>query len=292
MTLPPTLEPHWRRCWLPSGLLPQHESIASLTPLELNDPTTCHYLRAVCRVKTGEWLTGVSPPANNDLKDQGWCYPVQVQAASRTAITLGVALHAGKPSPTSPWPWKLGLACGFLKEAVWDELLPQATALGVDVIQPLLTERTQNPQHANDRISKRAERTHTLLATAALQCERATLPQLAKPKALRDWLTDLSHHDGVVVFRERFSATTPILKIVGEWQGLHILNTQPTLWCVVGPEGGWSDAEAEQWDALALSHFQDEVKQTHFWQTCISPWILRSELAAIASLTLLSVSFL
>jgi 16S rRNA (uracil1498-N3)-methyltransferase len=185
----------------------------------------------------------------------------------------------------------LGLTCGFLKEAAWDELLPQATALGVDVIQPLLTERTQNPQHATERTQKRAERTQTLLATAALQCERGSLPQVAPPLALHAWLNNLSPHDGVVVFRERFATTTQITKLMSEWQAQITSTTAtPTLWCVVGPEGGWSNTEVAHWDKLAMPCPQGVKRQVNLWQICISPWVLRSELAAVAGLSLLNAS--
>jgi RsmE family RNA methyltransferase len=281
-------DPHWRRCWLPHGLLPSEGEPASLTTLELAQPDTCHYLRTVCRVKTGDWLTGVSPASVDEPQGQGWQYPIQVQAVTRTTVTVAIALQAGSPCHSSPWPWRLGLACGYLKEAAWDELLPQATALGVDVIQPLLTERTQNQHQASERTQKRAERIQTLLATAALQCERGTLPQVATPLALHAWLSQLPHHDGAVVLRERFASTTALSQIMSEWRTHLTPNTTPTLWCVVGPEGGWSDDEAKQWDALATTSQCDT--QTSFWQLSVSPWVLRSELAAMAGLALLSAS--
>lgn len=82
----------------------------------------------------------------------------------------------------------LYLAIAFTKNASRNEwLLEKATELGVSVIQPLTTQRTE-------RIHQKEERWQNILISAMLQSQQYYLPVLEKPKELKNILEDVKNY--------------------------------------------------------------------------------------------------
>jgi 16S rRNA (uracil1498-N3)-methyltransferase len=121
----------------------------------------------------------------------------------------------------------LGLA--LLPAARFDDVVQQATELGVDVIQPLVTART-NVHLAPDDQPDKLERWLKKAREAVRQCGRALEPELRPPVALAEWL-NVRDDATWALFDRGGSDALPPLPEAGEVRLL------------VGPEGGWDDAE-------------------------------------------------
>ena len=151
---------------------------------------------------------------------------------------------------------RLGLGLALIRRG-FEDALRMACELGVDEIQPLRADRS-TPQ-AEDR----PERWATILQEAVEQCERLWLPTLKPACNLAQWPNS---SDPVAVGVTR-RADTPALS---DWlKQTTNDNDNGMVWLLVGPEGGWSDAE-------------DQLFTTRGWQPVqLGSSILRSSTAAV-----------
>jgi 16S rRNA (uracil1498-N3)-methyltransferase len=145
------------------------------------------------------------------------------------------------------------LAFCLLKRDATDLVVQKATELGVSVLLPVLSERTNASATNMDRLL-------AIATEAAEQSERLTVPALHKPQALGALLAGWPADRTLAAALERENAPSP----AGQG-GL-----------LVGPEGGFSRGEL---DALRAAPFIQAVS--------LGPRILRAETAAIAGLALL-----
>jgi len=178
-------------------------------------PAQQHYLQRVRRLKVGDPILVV-------FQGQLW----------QTTWTGDVTLHLQHClMPTPPSRFYLHLGIGIPKQG-FDELLYTLTELGVARITPLITERTVARP---DWGSQRWQRWQRICQEAAEQSEQLYLPQLDPPTPLQPWLKTLTDPPWVAVTRE----SLPHLS--------QLLSTRPRspLLILTGPEGGWSDAERQ-----------------------------------------------
>ena len=139
----------------------------------------------------------------------------------------------------------------------FEDALRMACELGVDEIQPLQADRSI-PQAEH-----RPERWATILHEAVEQCERLWLPTLHKACSLDQWPGSEGPVAVAVTRRSDTPALSAWLKSTPASDGM--------VWVLVGPEGGWSDAEHE----LIVSRG---------WQAVhLGSLILRSSTAAVHS---------
>ena len=204
------------------------------------DRSEQHYLRRVLRCRVGD---------NIDVVD-GFGSLWQAKLISADALQLSVPAEQIESSPVP----RLGLGLALIRRG-FEDALRMACELGVDEIQPLQADRS-TPQAEH-----RPERWATILQEATEQCERLWLPSL-KPACNLDYWPSSMDHVAVGVTR---SACTPSLS---DW-----LKKTPgpnsMVWLLVGPEGGWSNAE-------------DQLFITRGWQPVhLGSSILRSSTAAV-----------
>jgi 16S rRNA (uracil1498-N3)-methyltransferase len=155
--------------------------------------------------------------------------------------------------PQAPEP-DLWLVFAVLKRDATDLVVQKATELGVSVLLPVFTART-NAGRVN------LERLEAIAREAAEQSERLTLPEVRAPAGLHDLLASWPGDRGLAAAIERGGAA-------GVPRGAGAL--------LVGPEGGFAPAEL---DALRGARFVSPIS--------LGPRILRAETAVIAGLTLL-----
>jgi 16S rRNA (uracil1498-N3)-methyltransferase len=148
-----------------------------------------------------------------------------------------------------------------------DLVVQKATELGVARLVPLLTERSivRLDEEQSDR---KSSHWRAIAIAACEQCGRNRLPEVALPAQLREFLRQ-SSGDSVRLLLSP-SAKRRIEDVSRPAAGATVL---------IGPEGGLSDAEQE--DALTAG----------FTAVNLGPRVLRTETAAIASLTLLQREF-
>ena len=137
-------------------------------------------------------------------------------------------------------------------------MLEKATELGVAAIRPFVARRS-----VADKLNP--ERARTIVTEAAEQCARTALPQLADPVKLDALLADWPED------RALFFADEEGGKVAGDAFASH---PGPAA-IVIGPEGGFDDAER-----AAIRALPQAVPIT------LGPRILRGETAALASVAL------
>jgi 16S rRNA (uracil1498-N3)-methyltransferase len=185
-------------------------------------------------------------------------------------ITGGtVALRLGAPIASAPERTvALTLAQAVLKGSSMDDVVRDATMMGVAAIVPLVTEHTIAKRAAS---SHGAERWRRVAIASVKQCRRARVPEIAEPISFE-------------AFRQQPRLGTTLLLVepsVAGVQGRRIRDLsspQPqSATLVVGPEGGWAEHEVQG------------AVTGGFVPITLGPLTLRAESAAFAALAALGV---
>ena len=207
-----------------------------------------HYLARVLRAKTSQVI--------EIFDGRGRSYQAIIKNISkRETITeiFNVTEHKDKRLPIT-----LGLA--LIKSDRFDWALQKVTELGVNAIQPLITQFTDSPPNAG-RLEKKWGHWQEILVNACEQSENNWLPELRGPSYLHE-----------LVLPQQVVMAHP----AGE--SAYIDTTKESL-LLIGPEGGFSDEEVN-------SLVKNQVKPMS-----LGPTILRAETAAIVGLTLLGYQY-
>jgi 16S rRNA (uracil1498-N3)-methyltransferase len=178
------------------------------------------HLGGALRMQPGEELVAVTP--------DGIEHRCQVTEASATEVVARVL--ESSPSRREP-SRRVRLCQALLKGDQFDRILEYAGELGVESVQPLITERTVARPDA-PKLASRRGRWQQIVRQGAELGQRGRLPKVLPAVALAEAL-DTAATDGLRTF---------LL-----YEGVCI---------VVGPEGGWSEVEvklAEQSGAFAVS---------------------------------------
>ena len=158
-------------------------------------------------------------------------------------------------------------------------LLEKATELGVDVLQPLLTDYSQNEAYA-------APRATAITRAAAEQSRRLTVPQILPPMRLNDAFAAKSSAANSVHFCCIEQADLPSLFTTAQSELLRLKaeknlpnsDNLPLIQfgLVIGPEGGFSPREVALLSGLSSARLVSLGKE-----------ILRTETASLVGLSLL-----
>lgn len=172
----------------------------------------------------------------------------------RGEVMLEVRGRARPPCAESPL--ELVLAAALLKGEKFDLIVQKATELGVVRLAPILSARTdvRLPRGAQDGDgSKRLARWRRIAVEAAKQSGRARVPEVCAPVALAEMFSAAAADDmggRRLIFAERDGRG--LLETVGAW------SVRPErVIALVGPEGGWEEAEIEGarrlgWEPITL----------------------------------------
>lgn len=151
-----------------------------------------------------------------------------------------------------------------LKKGRLDYMIQKATELGAGFLQPILTEYTDNHKINLQKLEANA-------VEAAEQCTMLNVPKVSKALKFDVFIEQFSKTHHIIFCDEAAHSASPI-SLIAALKGQKI--------CVlVGPEGGFSEAERQA--LLALPQM-----------TAISlgPRIMRADTAAIAALTLVQAT--
>ncbi|ENU27289.1 16S rRNA (uracil(1498)-N(3))-methyltransferase [Acinetobacter modestus] len=147
-----------------------------------------------------------------------------------------------------------------------DYAIQKATELGVTTIQLLTSERCEM-RLRYERDQKKLDHWQSIAIAACEQCGMNKVPNVLAPISLTDWVK---------------SAQLPQSRFVlapNKDQENVVLNSQPNLALLIGPEGGLSEAEI------------DAANQNHFQNWCIGDRVLRTETAPVVALSILNYHF-
>jgi 16S rRNA (uracil1498-N3)-methyltransferase len=136
-----------------------------------------------------------------------------------------------------------------------------ATELGVDEVALMLTDRTV-PRWDRRRERSRVDRLTRIASEAAAQCERNDVPVIHGPQPCAAWLDAMPGNAAGVLFGARAQGA------------LTFDGTPEQVWCAVGPEGGFTDAEIASFEGAG------------FAVASLGTWVLRVETAVPAALTI------
>ncbi|HWS53170.1 MAG TPA: 16S rRNA (uracil(1498)-N(3))-methyltransferase [Pyrinomonadaceae bacterium] len=150
---------------------------------------------------------------------------------------LGVRAPVEPQRPESPL--ELTLAVGLLKGEKFDLVVQKATELGVSRVVPVVTKRADVRLRDERDAAARAERWRRLALEAAKQSGRARVPAVETPAGFDAFIsTEPRPRELRLLFSERGGA--------GLAAAAEAIPSPPAgARALVGPEGGWDEAELE-----------------------------------------------
>ena len=214
------------------------------------DAGGARHLRAL-RLNPGDEITAILGP---DRRHRARIESIERSGAS---VVLGEAIEAAPCDPRHPRV----LAVGLGDAARMDLVVEKATELGATRIQPFIAARSQVRQVSAARL----ERWRRIARAASEQCGRSVAPEICPPVPFAA-LASASAKGGAVLLFAQADTARPLAAL-----GLTESTAQRGLTLVIGPEGGFTDAEI-----AALSATAHTVK--------LASRTLRFETAAIAAL--------
>ena len=228
-----------------------------------------HYLGKVMRISKGDTVILC------DNVTGEWAATVDHVEKRRVGLKVVKQLRIREKVPD------LWLCPALLKKDRFDLVLEKATELGARRIQPVITRRC-----VADKLN--LDRAYTITTEAAEQCARTALPEVGVPMKLdallKDWPEDralfFADEEGGEPAAQAFKLGEsprrrgPHTEVNQAEGGSRLRGNSPKAAILIGPEGGFDDAERAAIrahpQALAIS---------------LGPRILRGETAAIAALS-------
>jgi len=210
------------------------------------DGNQASYLARVMRVAAGDTVI-LCDDATGE-------WAARVVSADKREVILEVVERL-RPREDVP---DFTLCAALLKKAHFDLVLEKATELGVARIQPVITRRCVAD-------SLNLDRARTIVTEAAEQCARTALPDVLEPVKLEALLREFDE-DRVLFFADELGGE-PAARVFAQYL--------PPAALLIGPEGGFDDAERE----AIRAHVQARP-------ISLGPRILRGETAAIAATAL------
>lgn len=181
-------------------------------------------------------------------------YLARITEAGKRGGMLACEAQA-KPLQHPPDLW---LLFAPIKKARTDFIVEKATEMGAARICPVQTEYTNSERIRRDRLQAHA-------VEAAEQCGGTFVPEVADLQKLDTLLATWPNNRKLMFCDEALVGANQILT-----------NTGGDKWAIlIGPEGGFSDAERARLAALPFAH-----------AVSLGPRILRADTAAVAAMTM------
>lgn len=231
-----------------------------ITPEQVRDPyitvtgDDLRHIRTVLRKQPGDLLTL--------LDGQGREYTVRITAIEKAEIDTEIVDRTER-QPSSP---AIVLGQGLPKSDKMDLIVQKATELGVSSLVPLITERTIVKVKDEE---KRITRWQKIAREAAMQSGRPDIPPVKTIRSFNEYIRTLATGPQTLLLLPWEEGTEPVKNVLrGHLDAKHVV-------VLIGPEGGFSQAEA------------DAAEAKGFHLVSLGPNILRTETAAVAALSIL-----
>lgn len=222
----------------------------------LDEADEVHHLVDVFRLKTGDMAEFVN--------GRGILARGRISSTGKRSVQVIIESKQSQPESAGP---RLILACALVKRSAFEDVVDQATQLGVDEIIPLITERTEvRGVEADDSKRKRYEK---ISIVALKQSKRLWLPRVHAP----------------CVFKQSFDRLPANAALGIPWlegDRLELLDfarkavTNPAVVIFIGPEGDFSPREVQ----FAMTKGAVPVS--------LGPHVLRVSTAAAAAMAVIS----
>ncbi len=218
-------------------------------------PDQAHYLRRVLRLNAGDrfiaqdgreqWLATLS-----DCTDRAHLIEVIAPPSAKTALPIRLA--AALPKGNS-----------------FDQVVRQATELGVTHIYPVLSDRTLLRPSSN-----KLDRWQRIAQEASEQSERITVPEILSPIDFQQLIIQ-SDWEGIrYICAARQDSPHLLPKIQSDLMSVDL----PDVTLLIGPEGGWTSVEI----TVATENGYQIVS--------LGPAILRAVTASVTALSLVAAA--
>ncbi|MGB3790311.1 MAG: 16S rRNA (uracil(1498)-N(3))-methyltransferase [Phormidesmis sp.] len=181
-----------------------------------------HYLRRVLRLNAGDRFIA------QDGKGEQWLAALSDrtdQAHLLEAITSSSTLATAAP---------IRLAAALPKGNSFDQVVRQATELGVTHIYPILSDRTLLKPSSN-----KLARWQRIAQEASEQSERTTVPEILSPIDFQQFIIQSNWAGLRYICATRQNSSHLLSRIQSDLLSVDLLDV--TL--LIGPEGGWTSAE-------------------------------------------------
>lgn len=220
------------------------------TPFQLEE-SAAHHVATVLRLKPDHPVVLFNGDGNE--------YSGKIIHTERRRVTVeaDACLSLSKESPL---PIHLGQ--GVSKGDRMDTVLQKSVELGVTEITPLITQRCA-VKLDEKRWEKKQKQWQKIIVSACEQCGRNQLPILHPPTHLNQWFAESTHATRLVLAPD---AQTSVSRQPYNTRGFRLL---------IGPEGGLTETEIHQ------------ASEAGFHGTSLGPRILRTETAAITTISIL-----
>jgi 16S rRNA (uracil1498-N3)-methyltransferase len=164
-------------------------------------------------------------------------------------------------------PLRITLVQGIARGEKMDLILQKATELGVAIIAPVITDRTE-VKLDGERSDKKMNHWRGVLAAACEQCGRARLPEILEPQSLAKFAAGDGSERRLVLDPDADKSLVDLRLI-----------EQTRISLAIGPEGGFSERD------LAL------LRAGGYEGVQLGPRILRTETAGMAAIAALNALF-
>ncbi len=221
----------------------------------LSDDAFGHVVR-VLRLKKGDTITLFNG-------DEAFQYTAILCNVSKKSADVKISSQEENNSES---PLNIHLGQGISRGDRMDFTLQKSVELGVNTITPLFTERCGVKLNA-ERLEKKRLQWQKIVISACEQSGRASVPVVAEPMLLADWL---KQETSALKINLHPKAQHSIMSLPME-------NTRVRL--LIGPEGGLSDEEITQ------------ANDNDFHDVLLGPRVLRTETAALTAITALQCRF-
>ncbi|MEJ5260727.1 MAG: RsmE family RNA methyltransferase [Anaerohalosphaeraceae bacterium] len=215
------------------------------------DPSESHHLAHVLRIKMGETV--------EVFDGRGRLASARVSSIQKDKVSLILSEIHTFPAPA----WNIILAVSMAKANRFDFLVEKCTELGVDHIIAVVYERTV--KMGKESTLARYEK---IAVSAAKQSGRVFLPRLSGPWPLSKAIEHIhiEYPQAAWIYGEPSCEPSPQKGL----KHAEDLSSGKDIVCLVGPEGGFTEAEKQILQTLGACSVQ------------INPNVLRIETAAIA----------
>jgi 16S rRNA (uracil1498-N3)-methyltransferase len=206
------------------------------------------HLTRVLRVESGQRF---------EISDNENAYLAEIQEARGERVVFRVI----EPIAAAPLPVRVTLCAALIKFDRFEWMVEKATELGVQRILPVETTRSDKGLFEASR--KRSERWIRIARESSQQSRRVRVPEILPAVRFKAALTENAEHR---YFLEEATAP-PLPREIPE-------ERQDSVAMLVGPEGGWTDAERQA------------ARDAGWCAVSLGPQVLRAETAACAALAI------
>jgi 16S rRNA (uracil1498-N3)-methyltransferase len=214
-----------------------------------------HHLTRVLRVEAGQKF---------EITDNERAWLASVETARKDLVRFQIIeeLAAGPELP------RICLYLALIKFERFEWAVEKATELGVTRVVPVEANRSERGLYAGSH--KRIERWRRIAQEASEQSRRLRVPEIVEPVRIAEALQDPSTHR---CWLDEEPGATPLFDRIR-------LRAGDSTAILIGPEGGWIDAERRQ--------FMD----ARWTDASLGPTVLRAETAVCAALAVLAQMWL